>query len=166
MLEQRKRRGEARRARADVCWGRGRRLVVVDLENIAGGPCHTEACAEWVRRRLADEGLLRPGDHVTVAVDEGALPSVVWVWRGSVCRWGHGKDGADLALVDVLADRVHERFDEVVVASGDGIFADTVLDLVGHGVRVVVASHAGSLNPRLSAVASEVVLLSPAAVCA
>ena len=150
-----------RKVRADVRWGRGRRLVVVDLENIAGGPCQSEDCAAWVRRRLADAGVLRAGDHVTVAVDEGALSSVAWVWQGSVCRWGHGKDGADLALVAELDERVHERFDEVVVASGDGVFTDTVAGLVGRGVRVVVAAHGTSLSRRLADAASEVLLLSP-----
>ncbi len=157
------RRSEARRRRTDIRWGHGRRLVVVDLENLAGGPCHTEDCAVWVRRRLADAGVLRAGDQVTVAVDESALPSVAWAWRGSVCRWGHGKDGADLALVSELADRVHERFDEVVVASGDGIFTDTVARLVDEGVRVTVAAHGTGLSGRLARAASDVVLLSPAA---
>lgn len=154
-------RHRARRARIDVCWGRGRRLVVVDLENTAGGPCLTEDCAVWVRRRLVDAGALRAGDHVVVAVDQGALPHVAWVWQGSLCRWGHGKDGADLALVDVLADRVPERFDEVVVISGDGIFAGPVADLVAQGVRVTVVAHGVALSRRLAAAASEVELLSP-----
>jgi hypothetical protein len=149
-----------------VRWGHGRRLVVVDLENIAGGPCQTEDCAAWVRRRLADAGALRPGDHVTVAVDEGALPSVVWVWQGSVCRWGHGRDGADLALVEELGQRVHERFDEVVLASGDGLFAETVAALVARGVRVTVAAHGTSLSRRLATVASDLLLLSPGSTAA
>ena len=140
--------------------------MVVDLENIAGGPCGTEDCAVWVRRRLTDAGVLRPGDQVVVAVDESALERVAWAWRGSVCRWGHGKDGADLALVDALADRVQERFEEVVVASGDGIFTDAVLDLVARGVRVTVAAHGIGLSGRLAAAATRVVLLSEPAVCA
>ena len=47
----------ARRARRprDISWGRGRRLVLVDVENVVGGPCRTEACARWARRRLEDE---------------------------------------------------------------------------------------------------------------
>ena len=152
-----------RRRRADVQWGRARRLVVVDLENIAGGPCLTEDCAAWVRRRLSDAGALRRGDQVTVAVDESALSSVVWAWRGSSCRWGRGPDGADLVLVEELTDRVSARFGEVVVASGDGIFAEPVADLVARGVRVTVVAHGVLLSGRLAQAATEVVLLSPAA---
>lgn len=160
MIEQRGHRQAARRARAEVHWGQGRRLVLVDLENVAGGPCHTADEAQWVRRRLADCGALAVGDQVTVAVDGSGLACVAWPWQGARCLPGHGHDGADLVLLDELHDRVPQRYGRVVLASGDGIFADTVADLVARGVHVTVVAHAISLSARLAAVASEVVLLS------
>jgi hypothetical protein len=160
VIEQRGRRSEQRRARADVCWGQGRRLVLVDLENVAGGPCHTADAAAWVRRRLADCGAIAAGDQVTVAVDGSGLACTAWPWQGARCLPGHGHDGADLVLLEELGDRVPQRYDRVVLASGDGIFADAVADLVARGVHVTVVSHAISLSARLSAAASEVVLLS------
>ena len=160
MMEQRRHRRAARRARTDVHWGQGRRLVLVDLENLAGGPCHTADAALWVRRRLADCGALAYGDQVTVAVDGSGLASVAWPWRGARCLPGHGHDGADLVLLEELGDRVPQRYDRLVLASGDGIFADAVADLVARGVHVTVTAHEISLSARLSAAASEVVLLS------
>ncbi len=161
MIGQRGRRGAARRARTDVCWGQGRRLVLVDLENVAGGPCHTADAARWVRRRLADCGALAADDQVTVAVDESGLACVAWPWQGARCLPGHGHDGADLVLLAELADRVPQRYDRVVLASGDGIFAEAVADLVARGVHVTVVSHGVSLSARLASAASDVVLLSP-----
>ena len=49
-----------------------------------------------------------------------------------------------------------ERYDEVVLASGDGIFADRVADLAGRGVPVTVVSRPGSLSHRLRLAATEV----------
>ena len=51
-------------------------------------------------------------------------------------------------------------YDRVVLASGDGIFADAVAGLVAHGVHVTVAAHETALSPLLAEVASEVLLLS------
>jgi hypothetical protein len=146
--------------RVDCCWGRGRRLVVVDVENIAGGPCTTEAMAQWVRRRLADAGVLTSDDMVTVAVDQGGMAAVAWAWETARRLPGRGENGADLALLEVLAERIPERYGAVVLASGDGIFADAVTELVAQGVHVTVVAHEVSLSRRLRAAASECVLLS------
>lgn len=150
--------------RTNYRWGAGRRLVVVDVENIAGGPCKTEDAVTWVRRRLAEVGALASDDMVTVAVDECGLAAVAWAWQGARPVYGHGHDGADRALLEVLADRIPERYGAVVLASGDGIFTDAVTDLVTHGVHVTVVAHEMSLSRRLRAAARDCVLLSPCAV--
>ena len=150
----RRSRRRARRGRADCCWGRGRRLVVVDVENIAGGPCKTEAAVAWVRRRLTDAGAVTGDDMVTVGVDECGLASVAWAWQGARAVYGHGRDGADRALLEVLAERIPERYDSVVLASGDGIFTDVVAELVARGVHVTVVAHATGLSRRLASAAS------------
>jgi hypothetical protein len=136
--------------------------VLVDLENLAGGPCHTADAARWVRRRLADCGALADGDQVTVAVDGSGLACVAWPWQGARCVAGHGHDGADLVLLEELTDRVPQRYDRVVLASGDGIFADAVAGLVARGVHVTVVAHQVALSGRLAEAASVVVPLSPA----
>jgi hypothetical protein len=146
--------------RVDCCWGSGRRLVVVDVENIAGGPCKTEAAVAWVRQRLAQVGALASDDMVTVAVDECGLAAVAWAWEGARPVYGHGRDGADNALLEVLADRIPQRYGAVVLASGDGIFTEAVSALVAHGVDVTVVAHEISLSNRLRAAASRCVLLS------
>lgn len=152
-----------RRQAPDLQWGSGRRLVLVDVENVVGGPCRTEACARWARRRLEDE--LGPfsgqwTDQVWVGVDGGALVNVAWEWHGSRPLEGYGADGADRALLELLTDDVPRRFERVLIASGDGIFADNAAALAGRGVHVTVAAHECALSRRLRAAASEVILLS------
>lgn len=134
--------------------------MVVDVENIAGGPCATEDVALWVRRRLADAGVLTSHDMVTVAVDQGGLAAVAWAWETARRVSGYGENGADKALLEVLADRIPERYGAVVLASGDGIFTEAVAELVAQGVDVTVVAHEVSLSNRLRAAASGCVLLS------
>ena len=137
--------------------------MLIDVENVVGGPCSTEACARWARRRLEDE-LGRFGerwtDQVWVGVDAGGLRSVAWEWRGGRPVEGYGADGADRALLELLTDDVPCRFERVLIASGDGIFADATAALAASGVHVTVVAHECGLSRRLRTAASEVVLLS------
>ena len=55
-----------------------------------------------------------------------------------------GHDGADLALENVLSsENVEERFSEVVIVSGDGLFANQAARLRSLGVRVTVDARNG-----------------------
>src|SRR4051794_36113970 len=99
-------RGAARRRPAaprprDLRWTRGRRLVLVDVENVVGGECSTEARARWAQRRLLDEIGDLPADLVVVAVDASGLPHVGWQWPTARRLIGRGRDGADRALLEV-----------------------------------------------------------------
>jgi hypothetical protein len=73
------------------------------------------------------------------------------------CR---GENAADHALLEVLAERIPERYGAVLLASGDGIFIDAVTELVAQGVEVTVVAHEVSLSNCLRAAASICVLLS------
>ena len=148
------------RRRHEVRWCRGRRIVVVDIENLVGGPCDTPDKVRWARRRLVAALRLATEDHVVVGVDVDGLLWVGTEWCGPRHVVGRGEDGADQALLGVLAEDVAERFDEVVVASGDGIFTDMVADLTRRGVLVTVVAHESALSRRLRLAAARVVLLS------
>ena len=82
-------------------------------------------------------------------------------WHGSGrAAEGYGADGADRALLEVLTYDVHRRFERVVIASGDGIFAESVALLTQRGTHTTVVAHERGLSARLRMAASEVVLLS------
>jgi hypothetical protein len=97
-------------------------------------------------------------DQCVVACNHGVAADVGYGWPGVRLLWRSGRDGADLALLDVLLEEsVAERFSHVVVASGDGIFTDPVSRLGRHGVHVTVVANRGQLSRRLELAAAAVV---------
>ena len=73
---------------------------------------------------------------------------------------GRGINGADHALIEVLSEeRMPQRFNAVVIASGDGIFASVAADLAAAGLEVTVVAREGHLSARLRLAAQRVVLL-------
>ena len=137
-----------------------RRLVAMDIENINGGAVQDQyrAAAAW--QVIANAIDLDDRDHVVVGVGPSSLLASGASHLGARFVLGRGLSGADRALVEVLRDeRVADRFGEVVIVSGDGIFADTAADLAMHGVRVTVVCRSGHVSSRLRLAAARVVLL-------
>lgn len=144
---------------------RGRRLVVVDIENVVGGAVLTVEQAAGARRSIREAANLNGTEHVVIGTSHVGLVSTGLGWSGSRLVVRSGKDGADLALLDVLTEeRVEERFDEVVLVSGDGIFADSVAALGAAGVHVTVLAPLGHCSKRLRMAARHVVLFNRVAV--
>lgn len=143
---------------------RGRRLVLVDLENVVGGAHMTVEQAGCAQQLISDALCLTSKEQVIVGIGPTALLSAGICWPGSRTVMGRGQDGADLALLDVLsAERVEERFDEVVLVSGDGIFSEAVAALGAHGIVVTVVSLVGSCSKRLRMAASSTLFIEPVA---
>lgn len=138
----------------------GRRLVAVDIENVAGGALVTEAQATWVRAIVESALNVTEGEQVVIGTSHVGLFNAKTAWPSARVKVRSGADGADLELLDVLAtERIEDRFDELVVVSGDGIFTDVVARLGGCGVTVTVASWAKSLSVRLHLAAGRTVYL-------
>jgi len=70
-----------------------------------------------------------------------------------------GRDGADRALLEVLAENIAARFAEVVLVSGDGIFADAIAAVAGQGIHTTVIAHRDGLSRRLELAANTVQFL-------
>jgi hypothetical protein len=144
---------------------RGRRLVLVDIENVVGGAVLAVEQASQARHVVDAAARLKDGDHVVIATSHiGLLPTGLG-WAGARLLVRSGPDGADLALLDVLTEeQVEARFDEVVVASGDGIFTDAVAALGAAGVAVTVVARPDGCSRRLRMAASRTISLDCAAV--
>jgi hypothetical protein len=133
----------------------GRRIHLVDVENLVG---HAHLAREDVAR-CADAyrglGVLGPRDLVVVGCHPAERLAVGLGWGGPLRIVGRrGPDGADLALMDVLAhERVDRRFADLVIASGDGAFAEPVRRLARRGLRVTVVAPVRSVGRRLRSVA-------------
>jgi hypothetical protein len=136
-----------------------RRLHLVDIENLIGCARPTTAEAVACRSAYHDCAGVRPGDLVVVACNHGAAGTVGLSWRGARLLLRSGADGADLALLDVITNEaVEERFEAIVVASGDGRFAEAVARLGGRGLDVTVISDRRALSRQLRLAARRVVL--------
>lgn len=143
------------------------RFHLIDIENLAdsrGRPTtadYQEVAASYTRQ----VGMSRR-DRVVVACNPGTGLAAQWVFPDATVVTRHGKDGADLALLDALgtvdAEGSLDDFREVVVASGDGIFAGAAAQMAERGVRVTVVSRRGRLAKRLRLAADRTVFLSVA----
>lgn len=139
---------------------RGRRLVLVDIENVAGGAVVTAAMASWARRVVESVLHVTSDEQVVVGTSHCGLFNVKDAWPCARVEVRSGQDGADLELLEVLTtEHLSTRFDEVVLVSGDGIFADAVADLSRSGVQVVVAAWSGGLSTRLRLAANQTLTL-------
>lgn len=136
-----------------------RALHLVDVENLLGlarpALADVQACYEAYRPLIGDRDLL------VIACNHGAFSAVAWGWPNARRLVRSGDNGADHALLDVLThERVEQRFQAIVVASGDGIFADTAARLGGLGVAVTVVSRPEALSRRLRMAARHVLEVS------
>lgn len=131
--------------------GYNRRLFAVDIENVIGSGHIDAASVEKAEERVEEEYSIGENDFVVIGVSYDANLFPASAWKGARPVFQRGKDGADHALMHVLDhENVEGRFDEVVLLSGDGIFADSVARLEKLGVRVVVRSEAEHTSRRLA----------------
>lgn len=138
-----------------------RRLVLVDIENVAGGGLRTAAMAAWARNVVQEGVAVEPGEQVVVGVSAvDGLFHAKQAWPEARVILGFGHDGADHALLDVLcSESVADRFDQVAIVSGDGIFAEAAAAIGSQGATVTVFAWDECMSKRLRLAAKQVVLL-------
>lgn len=99
---------------------------------------------------VEDAVVLTGSEQVVIGTSHVGVVAAGLGWRGPRLVARSGENGADLALLEVLTEeRVEERFDEVVLVSGDGIFTEAVAALAAVGVEVTVVAHPGRCSKRL-----------------
>lgn len=145
-----------RRGRGQARLCRGRRLVLVDIENIAGRACRTAESVLSAKAAVENTAHIHGGDHVVIATSHIGLLHVGSNWVGVRYVVRSGANGADLALLDVLTENIPARYEQVVLASGDGIFAPAVAELASAGVETTVLGRRGSVARSLQMAASHV----------
>lgn len=129
------------------------------------GTIDEESCRK-VRDRIEREYKPAGGDLTLIGVShqDNVFPAHAWNGTRIVLRKGH--DGADLALESVLSDEnVEGRFSEVVIVSGDGLFASQATRLRSLGIKVTVDARARQLS-RFLAFSCSFIKLSPSVLAA
>lgn len=134
-----------------------RTLHMVDIENLAGAALPSLRQVQDVRARCLSRLGLGYFDHVVIASSHLTLMNAALGWPRCRYRVRSGPDGADLELLDVLmSENVAARFGQVIIGSGDRIFATAAAKLVSEGVWVTALSQRSRLSSRLRMAACEV----------
>ncbi len=125
--------------------GMKQRLVhLVDIENAVGCSSVTQDDVRRVRAAYLGSGLVGPRDQVIVGVSHHNVIAVGLGWPEARRVVRSGKDGADLALQEVMAtEQLDLRFGACVVVTGDGGFALPVAQLIARGLSVAVVGPLG-----------------------
>jgi hypothetical protein len=138
----------------------GRRLVVVEVESIAGGAVRTNALASWARKLIGEAIALKPDEQVIIGARHASVLATGTRWPGARLVTAYDQDGVQRELLQILqSERIAGRFDELVLVSGNGIFADAIARLGAQDVKVTVVAWPESLSRRLRMAAAEVILL-------
>lgn len=127
-----------------------RTLHLIDIENLLADPRPGIEAVRLARRSYNAQVGIGEHDLVVVACNHGCALRVGIAYCGARLAVRSGPNGADLALLDVLAEHdVGARFDAVNVGSGDGIFASAVAALRALDVATLVVSRPEALSAAL-----------------
>ncbi|MGH1561440.1 NYN domain-containing protein [Mumia sp. DW29H23] len=127
----------------------GRQVILVDIENVVGGAVLTQDAAIWARRQIETVLEVRDDAHIVIGASHASWMNAALAWPTKRCLPKSGPDGADLAILDEMESLLVHRYDEVILVSGDGIFADAVSVLSARGAQVTVVAHHGRCAARL-----------------
>ena len=136
-----------------------RSIHLIDIENLVGSEGVFAYSIGAVMKHYALRLGISPTDHFVVAAStKHTAVECFTAMPGARILFRHGRDGADLCLLDVMEENLASRYSRVCLASGDGIFARSVRRLRDEGAHTVVVSQNNSLSTKLGIVASELVI--------
>ena len=125
---------------------RWRTLHLVDVENLCGLEMPLEGHIRSTLDRYRTWMAVGELDQDILAVGRQTAFFAGRAWPGARCAFGHGNDGADLALLDRSnITHVMQRYNRVVLASGDHIFAPLVVEPLESRVDVTVVDATRSI---------------------
>lgn len=139
---------------------RARRLVVVEIESITEGAVRTRVHASWAKRLVEEAIGLKEGEQVIVGAPRRSVLATGMSWPEHRIVTGTSPEDTQRELLRVLEDeRVGERFDELVLVSGNGLFADAIAALAADGVMVTALAWPENLSKRLRLAVAATLLL-------
>ena len=141
-----------------------RTLVIVDLENLAGGSLNVSRESKRIREMVESE--VKEDQECLIVVATGVQvtrisPEVLWHWSDARFLIGVGIDGADKKLLDVLENEpIAQSTESIHIWSGDHCFAPITRKLRKLGCDVHVFSNTHSLSNELERAATSVLTFS------
>lgn len=139
-----------------------RELHLIDIENELGTGQVTAADISRFRSFYLKANNVPANAHIVVASSNSQnLLESAFGWPGARTVWLPGQDGADRALLEIAyEENVEKRYDKVVIASGDHIFAEAAEALQNLGVKVKVFARAVFVSVILRSACDDVELYS------
>lgn len=129
----------------------GRTAYFIDIDNLCGSGVAPKQMVEISVGALRARYRPQSTDLVYCAATAIAAYHCKAAWPGCSVRIGRGPDGADLQLLnDAKPEWLAARFDRVVIASGDGIFAPLAEELIKSGLKVEFAVGNGGVSKKIS----------------
>jgi hypothetical protein len=132
-----------------------RTAYLLDIDNLCGAPMASDAQVRQVLDTFTSQ--YQPGkqDQVYCAATAKAAYAVKFQRPGFTVHVGRGKDGSDLRLLDIGDPQwLKQRFDRVVIGSGDGIFGPLVQTLTELGIQVEVICGHGAMSRSFGEIAA------------
>ena len=118
-----------------------RKIVIIDLENMMFGDHASSSRPDRSQEILDLAEARRPTDMVIVGCNPRLAFSAKSLFPNSQIVTGHGKDGADRALIDTLdLNHAADRFDELCIVSGDHAFAPIAHAARQQGLRIRIVA--------------------------
>lgn len=133
-----------------------RALHLIDLENLVGGPSVSDTTIKGVWSAYYGGVPKTASDQLLVGSSRFFARRIWWTLpEGIQRRVRDGQDGGELAiLAEVDLDHLVERFGRLVIASGDGRFAELAAAARSRGVHVHQVTGIGLPSRALMAEAS------------
>jgi hypothetical protein len=142
---------------------KARTMHLIDIENLCMASNPTLEQVIEARRCYLE--LVKPseGDQFLVTVSSKSnLEAVAFGWSGATLKCREGHDGADILLAEaILWDHLESRFDQVVIASGDGGLAPFVVQMKALLSNVVVVSQPTAIAMSMRMAGAKVQYLRP-----
>lgn len=134
----------------------GRALHLVDVENLMGGPSSGVGQMVDVFERYRIAAPFSAGDHVVIAANPVIALDAKVAWPEARLLARRGRDGADIGLLEEVADVQFggTRYDTIVVGSGDGVFEIVAEVYRPLGLSVGVVSQRSRLSYALASSSS------------
>ena len=126
-------------------------LHLIDIENLVGFGKVTAESVALVRRRYMSASKAGVNDTYCIAAHPMNRKALLEGWRGASYLYRKGKDGADQALLNIYWGlQSPEKFQRIVLGSGDFIFWQLVEDARRVGITVEVLARKGSCSKLLN----------------
>ena len=126
-------------------------LHLIDIENLIGCGKITAEDVAQVRRLYLSTSKAEVNDKFCIAAHPINRNALLEGWRGASYLYRKGKDGADQALLNIYWGlKSPEKFQRIVLGSGDFIFWQLVEDANRAGIKVDVLARKGSCSKLLA----------------